>query len=80
MNAPAGFSGLGSADVRSAFGGCTGIVVAPTATRLQGTGLPVAARLRPAAEQATAELHTQDKSFQNDGTTLGIPPSRRPLS
>jgi hypothetical protein len=91
-NAPAGFLGLGSADVRP----YPGVVVCATPAPVQGTGLPVAAvavdvrgmtggtsaRLRQVNRQAFGQTATHEQidpifTTQNDGTTLGIPSSRR---
>jgi hypothetical protein len=85
---PAGFVGLGSADVRPY--GCAalrpdlggigvpvqGTRVPAAALRHRGTGLPTTGM--PAAKQLVST--PQFVQFQNDGTTLGSHPSRRPLS
>ena len=61
---------------------------APTAP-VQGTGLPAgstAVRLRPVTPPAighdvvTSDSSENDKTFENNGTTLGIHSSRRPQS
>ena len=93
--APADLFGLGSSDVRrcTGFDAPTGIAVspAPRVAPVQGTGVPAsgtAVRLRPAFRQARA-LAQFDARYAalahnsigtNDGTTLGICSSRRPLS
>jgi hypothetical protein len=87
--APADLLGLGGFDVRPAYGSglCLGFgfaqpAVAPTATA-QGTGLSAvgtAVRVRPATRQAIGHGFVTTKSFENNGTTLGIHPSRRPQS
>jgi hypothetical protein len=87
--APAGPLGLGSLDVRPAYGpGLFGFAAragSPTATA-QGTGLPAVGtgvRVRPGARQVIGQVIGQDvrsTSLQNNGTTLGIHSSRRPQS
>jgi hypothetical protein len=81
--APAGDLGVGIADVRADV--ATGVHLAPPAAQRPGTGLPTAARLRgPVAAvlggvvPTTCPIST-DHTFQN-GTTLGIHSSGRPLS
>jgi hypothetical protein len=63
-------------------------IAAPTAP-VQGTGLPAgstAVRLRPVTAPAighdvvTGDSSDNDKTFENNGTTLGIHSSRRPQS
>jgi hypothetical protein len=85
-NAPADFLGRGGLDVRPAYGPglCSGRAertVAPFPPA-QGTGLSAVGavvRLRPVVRQAIGHDVTT-KNFQNTGTTLGIPSSRRPQS
>jgi hypothetical protein len=87
MKAPADLLGLGGLDVRPVYGpglsgGLAERAVAPVATR-QGTGLPAvgtALRLRPVTRQAIGHGVVTTKSFENNGTTLGIHSSRRPQS
>jgi hypothetical protein len=87
--APADLLGLGSFDVRR----CAGIAVSPAhrpqVVPVMGTGVPVgatAARLRPAFQKARTEVRNQNWALAHnsigtdDGTTLGICSSRRPLS
>jgi hypothetical protein len=82
--APADLLGLGSLDVRPAYGPGQCFAEragAPTATA-QGTGLSAvgtAVRVRPVVRQAIGH-DVITNSFQNDGTTLGIHSSRRPQS
>jgi hypothetical protein len=83
--APAGPLGLGSLDVRPAYGpGLFGFAAragSPTATA-QGTGLPAvgtAVRVRPGVRQVIGQ-DVPSTFFQNNGTTLGIHSSRRPQS
>ena len=88
--APADLLGLGGSDVRPAFGPglCSGsddlvavYSAAPTAP-VQGTGLPAgstAVRLRPVTAPAIGH-DVVTKTFENNGTTLGIHSSRRPQS
>jgi hypothetical protein len=98
-DAPAGFSGPGRTGMYPYA--CTSVVdvgpsvlMAPTAAPIRGTGLPVAARLRPIDERGVAhESFLQalagtspltagaDKTDNdNNGTILGIHPPRRPQS
>jgi hypothetical protein len=88
--APADLFGPGSFDVRRCMGydARTGIAVspAPRVAPVLGTGVPagsIAVRLRPAFE-ATRQVKDQALAHNsigtNDGTTLGIRSSRRPLS
>jgi hypothetical protein len=87
MKAPADLLGLGGFDVRPVYGPslCGGVAeraVAPIATR-QGTRVPAAGtalRLRPVTRQAIGHDVVITKSFENNGTTLGIHSSRRPQS
>ncbi len=98
-DAPAGFSGPGRLGMSpnsclSVVDGGARIVMAPIAAPVQGTGLPVAARLRPIDEPGVArESFLQalavaspvttgaDKTdIDNNGTTLGIHPPGRPQS
>ena len=82
--APADLLGLGSLDVRPAYGPGQCFAEragAPTATA-QGTGLSAvgtAVRVRPVARQAIGH-DVITNSFDNNGTTLGIHSSRRPQS
>ena len=97
-DAPAGFSGPGRLGMSpyacsSVVGGAS-VLMAPTAAPIRGTGLPMAARLRPIDEpgvvresflQALAvasPLSTSaDKTdIDNNDTTLGIHPPGRPQS
>jgi hypothetical protein len=91
-DAPTGFSGSGGVAVRPAT--ClvatgTRIVVAPIAPQFQGTGVPVAVRLRAIDERHTARpsylkditgLAPVSTTTENNGTTIGIHPPRRPQS
>jgi hypothetical protein len=89
--APADSLGLGGFDVRPAYGPglCSGSaepvavrIAAPTAP-VQGTGLPAgstAVRLRPVTRQAIRHDVVTEKTFEKNGTTLGIHSSRRPQS
>ena len=96
-DAPAGFSGTGRTGMSQyACPSVAGarIVMAPVAAPIRGTGLPVAARLRPIDERGVAhESFLQalavaspmspiaDKTdIDNNGTTLGIHPPGRPQS
>ena len=88
-NAPAGLLGLGGSDAPACagFGMPFGVAVAPTFVPVQGTGVPTvgtAARLRQDAEIGmTTGIQTLEHNYigtKNDATTLGIHPSRRPLS
>ena len=88
--APADLLGQGGLDVRPVYGPglCSGSaelvavhIAAPTAP-VQGTGLPAgstAVRLRPVTAPAIGHDVTTT-TFENNGTTLGIPSSRRPQS
>lgn len=93
-DAPAGFAGPGSAALPphacpTVVGG-TGVRMAPTAAPFQGTGLPVAARLRPIDERGLIHESFLRKAIagaaplsaitDNNGTTLGIHSSGRPQS
>ena len=83
--APADLLGRGGLDVRPVHG--LGLcryerVVSPIPTP-QGTGLPAvgtAVRRRPVTAQVIGHDDVTIKSFQNNGTTLGIHSSRRPQS
>ena len=89
--APADLLGLGGFDVRPAYGPglCSDSaelvavhIAAPTAP-VQGTGLPAgstAGRLRPVTVQPIGHDVVTTKTFENNGTTLGIHSSRRPQS
>ena len=85
--APADLLGLGGLDVRPVYGpglcgGRAERAVAPIATR-QGSGVSAvgtALRVRPVTRQAIDHGVVTTKSFQNNGTTLGIHSSRRPQS
>jgi hypothetical protein len=84
-NVPADLLGRDGLDVRPVHG--LGLcryerVVSPIPTP-QGTGLSAvgtAVRRRPVASQVIGHDVVTTKSFQNNGTTLGIHPSRRPQS
>ncbi len=82
--APAGFLRLGSAAVRPFAG--AGVAVRPQLVRrraaLRGTGLPTGMPLAQVAPTGVAgpQLTSTPGFAQNDGTTLGIPCSRRPQS
>lgn len=97
-DAPAGFSGPGLVGMSpyacsSVVGGAS-VLMAPTAAPIRGTGLPVAARLRPIDERgvvresflqalavASPLCTSADKhDIDNNGTTLGIHPPGRPQS
>ena len=89
--APADLLGLGGSDLRPAFGPglCSGSaelvavhIAAPTAP-VQGTGLPAgstAVRLSPVTALAIGHDVVTTKTFENNGTALGIHSSRRPQS
>jgi hypothetical protein len=93
-DAPAGFSGPGSLGMTSyacpsVVAGRPAVRLAPTAAPVQGTGLPVAARLRPIDEIGTAlgSAFQQDvigtapvSTTHNFTTPLGIQPPGRPQS
>lgn len=80
-NAPAGFLGLGSTDVRP----YSGVVVCPTAAPVRGTALPAAGvggavvRLRPATERNAIDPITTHNSMTTF-TTLGLQSPGRPPS
>ncbi|SDE24020.1 hypothetical protein SAMN05660485_00291 [Blastococcus fimeti] len=92
---PAGISGPGSIGMSrsacsSAVGG-TGVLMAPIAAPLQGSGLPVAVRLRPIDERGvTVESYLVQAlaiagpaplgATDNFDTTLGIHSPGRPQS
>jgi hypothetical protein len=84
-NAPADLLGRGGLDVRPVHG--LGLcryerVVSPIPTP-QGTGLSAvgtAVRRRPVTRPVIGDDVVTTKSFQNNGTTLGIHSSRRPQS
>ena len=97
-DAPAGFSGLGRLGMSfsacpSVVGGAT-VLLAPTAAPIRGTGLHMAARLRPIDEPGVvresflqalavaAPLSTgaHKTDIDNNGTALGIHPPGRPQS
>jgi hypothetical protein len=86
-NVPADLLGRDGLAVRPAYGPglCSGRAertVAPFAPA-QGTGLSAvgtAVRPRPVVRQAIGHDGVTTKDFQNTGTTLGIPSSRRPQS
>lgn len=95
-DAPAGFSGPGRLGMPgyscpSVVAG-TGVVIAPVAAPIQGSGLSVAARLRPIDERgvtrksflqqapAVAGAAPLSATTDNNGTTLGIHPPGRPQS
>jgi hypothetical protein len=91
-DAPTGFSGSGGVAVRPAA--CLAaagnrIVIAPVAVQVQGTGVPVAVRLRAIDERHTARpsylkditgLAPVSTNTENNGTTLGVHPPGRPQS
>jgi hypothetical protein len=85
-NAPADLLGLGGSDARSCAGTGMpiGVAMVPTVVPVQGTGLPTAGtavRVRDAFPQTgTARFEHNYIGTKNDATTLGIHPSRRPLS
>ena len=97
-DAPAGFSGPGrlgmSPYVCSSVVGGASVLKAPTAAPMRGTGLPMAARLRPIDEPGVVResflqaltgaspLSTSAHTFDIDdnSTTLGIQPPGRPQS
>ena len=98
-DAPAGFSGpgrIGMSPYSSApvVDGGARFVMAPVAAPLPGTGLPVAARLRPIDERGVVHesflqklavdcptsTGTGTTDIDNNGTTLGIHPPGRPQS
>ncbi len=96
-DAPAGFSGpghIGMSPHTSApvVDGGARTAMAPVAAPVQGTGLPVAARLRPIDERGVAHesylqkfavdcpTSTGTTDIDNNGTTLGIHPPGRPQS
>ena len=83
--APADLLGLGSLDVRPAYGPgqCFAERAGAPAATAQGTGLSAvstAIRLRPVTRQAIGHDVVTEKFFDNTGTTLGIHSSRRPQS
>ena len=84
---PAALRGLGG----SAMPACTdldlrtviGVSPAPRVAPFQGTGVPAgstAARLRPVFQPALAQAQVAPIAHNSIVTTLGIHPSRRPLS
>ncbi len=98
-DAPAGFSGPGLVGMSpyacsSVVDGGASVLMAPTAAPIRGTGLPVAARLRPIDERGVVResflqalalaspLNTSaaKHDIDNNGTTLGIHPPGRPQS
>lgn len=95
-DAPAGFSGPGRIGVSryacsSAVLGGTSVVMAPIAAPVQGSGLSVAARLRPIDElgvthesflqaPAVAGAAPLSTTTDNSTSTLGIHPPGRPQS
>ncbi|WP_040338370.1 hypothetical protein [Candidatus Blastococcus massiliensis] len=91
-DAPTGFPGSGGVAVRPAAclaAGGNRIVVAPVAAQVQGTGVPVAVRLRAIDERHTARpsylkdlagIAPMSTTTENNGTTLGIHPPGRPQS
>ena len=87
--APAGLLGRGgsAAPACAGVGMPTGVLLAPTGVPVQGTGVPAfgtAARIRqdvPQVGVTTGEAFDHNYiGTTNDGTTLGIPSSRRPQS
>jgi hypothetical protein len=95
-DAPAGFSGPGSLGMSphtcpSVVAGGAVVRMAPLAAPIQGTGLPMAARLRPIDERGVAQESFFEKAIAVTGlvpqstttdnsTTLGIHPPGRPQS
>ena len=97
-DAPAGFPGTGRTGMSpyacpSVVDGGARIVMAPVAAPIQGTGLPVATRLRQIDERGVAHesflqalvasplnVTTSTTYIDNNGTTLGIHPPGRPQS
>jgi hypothetical protein len=88
--APADLLGLGSLDMSAAHAPVMGAgsAVRPAApfagaAQVGGTGLPVgsvAVRLRPVTRRPIGHDAVTTKSFENNGTTLGIHSSGRPQS
>ena len=88
--APADLLGQGGADVRPCSGIDVAVTPAPRApmTPVIATGLPTggpAVRLRPGFAQAGADVRTtvvthNSIAVEQNGTPLGIHPSRRPQS
>jgi hypothetical protein len=89
--APADLLGLGSSAARRCAGfdsrTVIGISPAPRVAPVQGTGVPAdgtAVRLRPVFQAARIEVRNATLAHNyigtNDGTTLGICSSGRPLS
>jgi len=96
-DAPAGFSGPGrigmSQEACPAVAGAASVVMVPIAAPITGSGLPMAARLRPIDERGVAHesflkalvasplnVTTGATYIDNNGTTLGIHPPGRPQS
>ena len=98
-DAPAGFPGTGRTGMSpyacpSVVDGGARIVMAPVAAPIQGTGLPVATRLRQIDERGVAHESflqalavaspmspiADTTDIDNNGTTLGIHPPGRPQS
>ncbi len=98
-DAPAGFSGTGRTGMspyacRSVVDGGAPVLMAPVAALIQGTGLPVATRLRQIDERGVAHESflqalavaspmspiADTTDIDNNGTTLGIHPPGRPQS
>jgi hypothetical protein len=91
-DAPTGFSGSGGVDVRPAVCGTAlggGVLTAPKAAAVQGTGLPVFARLRQIDElgairvsylRGAAGIAPISTTKNDDQNTLGIHPPGRPQS
>ncbi len=78
-NAPAGFLGLGSVDVRPSVADCTtDVVLARAAAQLRGTGLPFAgSRLRHVAPEVVAHtgvaaVGTDQRGIAPIGSTYGF--------
>ena len=60
-----------------------GVSPAPRVAPFQGTGVPaggIAARLRPEFQPTVAQAQVAPIAHNSIATTLGFPPSRRPLS
>ena len=95
IDAPAGFSGSAGVGFSlhacpSAVAGGTGVLLAPVAAPVRGTGVPAAVRMRVADERGAAFKSSLQSAVigiaplsittENIGTTLGIHPPGRPQS
>ncbi len=83
--APADLLGVGSFDVYAApvAGACSAVRLAAVGAPFGATRLPIgggAVRLRPVTRQSIGHDGVTADVTQNNGTTLGIPSSRRPQS